>query len=229
MGARIVAPVLWRKKIKTVDTIILTHPNTDHLNGLLYIIQHFHVKRIWANNEAANTRSYSVFIKTIEKMKIHAPQYDKLRKTHNLNGLLLKILYPPKDFITRSKNEPWRNVNNNSLVVKVEFGSTSFLFPGDIKLQAEKELVATAGDDLQSTVLISPHHGSKTSSSAFFLDKVQPEFVVISSGWNNRFGFPHSQVLRRYKERNCRVFRTDSHGAVAMSTDGETLDITTHK
>lgn len=229
VGARIVAPVLWRKKIKTVDTVILTHPNTDHLNGLLYIIRHFHVKQIWANNEAVNTQSYSVFIKTIEKMKIHAPHYGKLRKTHNLNGLLLKILYPPKDFITRRKKEPWRKINNNSLVVKVEFGSTSFLFPGDIKRQAEKELVTTAGDDLRSTVLISPHHGSKTSSSAIFLDKVQPEFVVISSGWNNRFGFPHSQVLRRYKERNCRVFRTDSHGAVAMSTDGKTLDITTHK
>ena len=229
VGARIVAPVLWRKKIKTVDTVILTHPNTDHLNGLLYILRHFHVKQIWANNEAVNTRSYSVFIKTIEKMKIHAPQYDKITKTHDLNGLLLKILYPPKDFITRKKKEPWRKINNNSLVVKVEFGSTSFLFPGDIKRQAEKELVATAGDDLRSTVLISPHHGSKTSSSDLFLDIVQPEFVVISSGWNNRFGFPHSQVLRRYKERNCRVFRTDNHGAVAMSTDGETLDITTHK
>ncbi|MBW1840326.1 MAG: ComEC/Rec2 family competence protein [Deltaproteobacteria bacterium] len=226
VGARIVAPFLWRKKIKTVDTVILTHPNTDHLNGLLYIVRHFHVKRIWTNNEVANTRSYSVFIKAIEKMKIRSPQYDKLRKTHNLNGLLLKILYPPKDFMTRRKNEPWRNVNNNSLVVKVEFGSISFLFPGDIKLQAEKELVATAGEELRSTVLISPHHGSKTSSSAFFLDKVQPGYVVISSGWNNRFGFPHSQVLERYKERNCRVFRTDRHGAVAMSTHGETLDIT---
>ncbi|MFH2220443.1 MAG: DNA internalization-related competence protein ComEC/Rec2 [Pseudomonadota bacterium] len=225
-GARIVAPLLWRKKIKTVDTLVLSHPNTDHLNGLLYIARHFNVQRIWTNGDAANTLSYRHFLDTIAATRVFVPEYDEIHRTQRMDGLLLKILYPPKDFIERRTNEPWRGTNNSSLVVKVEFGSKSFLFPGDIKARAEKELIETAGDGLRSTVLISPHHGSNSSSTASFLDNVKPEIVIVSSGWNNRFGFPHPQVLKRYRDRGCRIFRTDSHGAVTLSTDGDRLTIT---
>jgi competence protein ComEC len=110
-------------------------------------------------------------------------------------------------------------------VIKVEFGSKSFLFPGDIMTKAEKELVAISGDDLKSNVLIAPHHGSRTSSSELFIDSVKPETVIFSSGWRNRYKFPQPSVLKKYKERGCRILRTDSHGAVTISTDGNSLEV----
>jgi competence protein ComEC len=91
---------------------------------------------------------------------------------------------------------------------------------------AEKELAAKAGLKLKSTVLLAPHHGSLSSSTELFLEKVQPKIIVISAGWQNPFNFPHPMVLARYAGRGCRVFRTDMQGAVMFSTDGKTLECT---
>jgi beta-lactamase superfamily II metal-dependent hydrolase len=97
--------------------------------------------------------------------------------------------------------------------------------PGDIKTRAEYELVSTAGDKLNSTVLLVPHHGSKTSSSDWFVETVNPAVVIISSRWRSRFGFPHPSVLKRYQKIGCRVLSTARNGAVSMSTNGRTLTI----
>ncbi|MBL7180890.1 MAG: DNA internalization-related competence protein ComEC/Rec2 [Desulfobacterales bacterium] len=225
IGARIVAPLLWRKKIQTVDTLILSHPNSDHLNGLIYIAEHFKVKNAWTNNQAANTIGYNLFMAAIEKGNIQHAVFKTLPRFHEINGVCFDILYPPVDFAAKSKQEWWRDLNNNSLVIKVRFGSKSFLFPGDIKARAETELVAAAGEKLQSTVLLAPHHGSKTSNTEPFLDKINPEVVIISSGQKSRFGFPHQPVLDRYRKRGFRIFNTGLHGAVIMTTDGRSLTV----
>jgi len=216
---------LWRKKIKTVDTIILSHPNSDHLNGLIYIAENFNVKNVWSNNETSGNVGYRNFLKVIQKNRIHMPEYEKIFRSHYVNGVSLDICYPPADFIERQKQEGWRDVNNNSLVVKIAFGSKSIIFPGDIKARAEKELVSMAGDRLKSTVLVAPHHGSRTSSSELFLRKVNPETVIISSGRQSKFGFPHASVLQRYQEKGCRILSTSRYGAIIISTDGQTLSI----
>jgi competence protein ComEC len=225
VGARIVAPFLWQKKIKTIDTLVLSHPNSDHLNGLIYIAEHFNVKHVWTNHEAANTFGYKKFMDGIKEKKIQMPGYPEIFGAHDINGVHLNIVYPPVDFTEKKKREFWRNPNNNSLVLKASLGLQSFLFPGDIKARAEYELVATAGDTLKSTVLLVPHHGSKTSSSDGFVKTVNPEVAVISSGWRSRFGFPHSSVLKRYEKRQCRVLGTARNGAISISTDGQTLTI----
>ena len=225
VGARIVAPFLWRKKIRTVDSIVLSHPSSDHMNGLVYIAENFDVKCVWSNGETTETRSYKDFIAVIKKKRIYMPAFKDSPRVRNINGVALNILYPPTDFLAKSVKEKWRNLNNNSIVLKVQFGSTSFLFPGDIMAGAEGDLVAASGDTLKSTFLISPHHGSKTSSTPAFLNKVKPEYVIISSGWKTGRPFPHPSVLKRYTDRRCKVFRTDTHGAMAISTDGRTVTI----
>ncbi|MBC2694185.1 MAG: DNA internalization-related competence protein ComEC/Rec2 [Desulfobacteraceae bacterium] len=224
IGERVIAPLLWRKKIKTIDLLILSHPNSDHLNGLLYIAENFNVKRVWANCDTADTIGYRKFMGIIKEKAIHLPEFKEISRTHIINDAQLKLLYPAGDYIDNNKRT-WSNLNNNSLVIKIKFGSKSFLFPGDIMTKAEKELVAISGDDLKSNVLIAPHHGSKTSSSEFFIDSVKPETVIFSSGLRNRYKFPHPSVLKRYKERGCRILRTDSHGAVTISTDGRSLEV----
>jgi competence protein ComEC len=225
MGARVVAPFLWRKKIKTVDTLILSHPNSDHLNGLIYIARHFNVKNVWTNGEKRNTVGYKKFIKIIKEKNINMPKFKDIPQTSKINGVGFEILYPKKDFIALRKKDKWRDTNNNSIVLKVDFGKYSFFMPGDIMKRSERELVSMAGENLTSTVLIAPHHGSGSSSTGLFLDKVNPDYIIISSGWKNRFHFPHPSVLKRYASLGCKIFRTDMNGAITMATNGGSLDI----
>ncbi len=225
VGASIIAPFLWRKKIRTVDTLVLSHANSDHLNGLIYIADHFHVKRVWLNHEPADTFGYRLFMETIKKNRIQVPAYPEIAGIHDLNGVRFNIVSPPVDFLEKCRTETWRNLDNDSLVVKVSFGHISFLFPGDIKAPSEYHLVSTAGDKLKSTVLLAPHHGSNTSSTRRFLEKVNPQIIVISSRYKSRFGFPHPSVLKRYREMGCRVLKTALDGAISMRTDGRTLEV----
>ncbi len=225
VGARVIAPFLWRKKIKSVDTLILSHPNSDHLNGLIYIARHFDVKNIWTNNEARKTVGYRQFMDVIAEKKIILSRFQQLPRTCEIKGVKLEILYPPKDFLEKRKNDEWRTSNNNSMVVKAVFGAKSFLIPGDILARAEKELATLAGEALKSTVLLAPHHGSISSSTEKFIETVQPKIVVISAGWKNPFNFPHPSVLARYRGRGCRIFRTDISGAIEFTTDGNSLEI----
>ena len=223
MGARVIAPFLWRKKIRTVDTLVLSHPNSDHLNGLIFIAQHFNVKTIWTNSEARSTLGYRRFKKIIAQKHINLPDFQYMPRQQLINGVEFCFLYPAADFLAKKASQKWRTSNNNSVVLKVSFGDISFLFPGDIMAEAEKELVGLAGADLACDVLLVPHHGSRSSSSQPFLSKVQPDVAVISAGWRNRFRFPHATVLDAYKRSGCRIFRTDRNGAIVIKTDGNRL------
>jgi len=227
VGERIVAPFLWRNKIRTVDTLILSHPNSDHLNGLIYIARYFNVKNVWTNNESRNTLGYAKFMEVIARKNIHLPVFEDMPRRHRIGGVELNFLYPPPNFLNLRNTQKWRNTNNNSLVVKASLKSISFLFPGDIMAEAENELVHLAGNNLSSTVLIAPHHGSNTSSSQVFLNTVDPKVVIISTGRNNRFKFPHFVTLKRYENQGCTIRRTDISGAIRLSTDGQDLAIKT--
>ncbi|MEX1328172.1 MAG: ComEC/Rec2 family competence protein [Desulfobacterales bacterium] len=225
VGAAIVAPLLWKKKIRTVDTLILSHPNSDHLNGLIYIARYFHVKNVWTNSETHDTLGYQTLMGVIANRKIVLPAFADMPRSLWVNGVKLDFLYPPQGYLKRKEKEGWRNTNNNSLVVKVSMGSRSFLFPGDIMAAAEEELVGMAGRKLDSTVLIAPHHGSRSSSSTAFLGEVNPEVVVISCGRRSRFKLPHPTILQKYQHNGYAIFRTDLNGAVSLSTDGQQLEI----
>ena len=226
VGEMIIAPLLWRKKIKTVDTLILTHPDSDHLNGLLYIARHFNVKKVLTNDEPAQTLAYQQFMEIIHEKNIHKPDFSPVGSSFEINGVKVKILYPPEDFLARIIKESWRDPNSNSMVIRLEMDKFSCLFTGDIKAKSEAELVSLYDGDLKSLVLIAPHHGSKTSSTKRFIDKVNPETVIFSAGYNNRFKLPNEQVIKSYQQSNVQIFRTDYHGAVAIRTNGVSTRIT---
>jgi len=195
------------------------------LNGLTYIAEHFNVENAWTNGEPSRSKGYGIFSETLERKKISRPRYDALERKRCINGVCLEILYPEKGFLKKREIEPWRNTNNNSLVLKVSYGQHALLFPGDLQAEGEAAIGRLAGGALASTVLIAPHHGSKSSNTSGFINQVDPEIVVISAGWRNRFKFPHPAVLERYERSGSRVFRTDLDGAVRLISDGKTLRV----
>ena len=225
VGKSIIAPILRRKKIRIVDSLVLSHANSDHLNGLIYIAGHFHVKSIWTNSEAAETWGYRNLLKVTSDQHIGWPAFSHLPRRQQIKGVGLDFLYPPQDFLKKRDTQKWRNLNNNSLVVKVSLGETSFLFPGDIMADAEMELVGIAGSRLKSTVLIAPHHGSRSSSTDAFIRGVDPRVVIVSSGRRGRFNLPNPAVMQKYRDMGCSIYRTNINGAISLSTDGRRLEI----
>ena len=113
------------------------------------------------------------------------------------------------------------NPNDNSCVLKVDGAGGSVLLTGDIEAVGETALVERSGDRLRSDILVAPHHGSKTSSSEAFLDRVSPRWALIPAGYLNRFGFPHAWVLSRYRARGIPVMTTGEGGALILLVDRE--------
>jgi competence protein ComEC len=220
MGERVVAPFLRSRKILTVDTLVLSHANSDHMNGLFYLAEHFHVRTLLANGEMVDSPTCRAFEELLRRRGIHQLRFEDLPPHLRVHGVDLEIKNPPPGFRRPPLLRGWRDLNNNSLALRIVFDGQSILLPGDIKAQAEQEMVARWGPSLASAVLVAPHHGSRSSSTTAFLEAVDPRAVVISAGYRNRYGFPHPEVVSRYRRRNAHLFRTDRDGAVEITITG---------
>jgi competence protein ComEC len=118
-------------------------------------------------------------------------------------------------------------LNNQSLVLKLSYGQTELLFPGDLEREGEEVVVTNVGSRLKSDILLAPHHGSKTSCSLPFLKTVMPKICIISSRSDSYLGFPHPETLKRLKNTGCRILRIDQVGSVKLSIGPEELQIRT--
>ncbi len=223
VGRMVVAPYLWRRKIARIHTLVLSHPDADHMNGLKFIAENFSPEELWHNGDCVDSDSYRSFMETVNAAGITLRLPGDSYIPNGIEGVGVEVLHPPP--YTGEGVPPGGPSNDRSLVLRLTHAGTSFLFPGDIGSNAESQLVARAGELLRSDVLMAPHHGSNSSSSAAFLDLVQPAWCIVSAGFANRFGFPHSDVLARFSERGIRVVRTDLHGAVCVTAGAETLTV----
>jgi competence protein ComEC len=220
-GKFILAPFLWQKRIDTLDLVILTHPESDHLKGLIYILENFDVHKLIKNTDNSSLSSYKKMMEICEKKKI---------TIHEISYTSEKLLIGDVQLFFPSRSDSVKPVtlNNKSLVFKLSCKNFSILFPGDILESGEKQLASLYGNKLRSNILVSPHHGSSSSSSPEFLEKVRPENIIISCGRNNSYKFPHAEIVKRYIGMNARIFRTDTDGAVFITTDGKHYKITSY-
>ncbi len=221
-GRFIVAPFLWQHNIRSIDTVILSHPESDHMNGLIYILKTFTVKNLIKNSDVKHSKKYAQLMAVCKNKTTKIIIPSSLNRVFHIGNTKLTFfvsLYPESGY----------SLNNNSLVFKLNYQNFSMLFPGDILKQREAQLAGTFGATLQSDFLLAPHHGSNTSSSKIFLDQVQAKSVIISCGFNNRYGFPHMAVLARYKNCGTQIWRTDSDGAARIETNGFYHQIETYK
>jgi competence protein ComEC len=221
IGRSVLAPFLRHRKIRHIDLVVLTHANADHLNGLLYVLSHFPVDRVWSNHQAMDTFGYRRFVEIIESRCIPWPAFECLPRQSRLGEARIEVLHPPPGPVPEGGD-----ANNGSIVLRVSTAHGAILLTGDIETPAEQSLVSRAPGHLAADVLMVPHHGSRSSSSNSLLASVQPREAIISCGWKNRYRMPHPEVLKRLEVLGARIWRTDRHGAITVSIDGNGVAVT---
>jgi competence protein ComEC len=206
VGERILAPLLLRRKIRTVDTVLLTHPDYDHYGGLAYVAERFGPVELWTNGSRGRGQRYEEFRRRMERSGARAVVVRRgFERT--IGGVAVRVLHPSADRVEPS--------NDASVVVHLSFGAMRVLLTGDVERVGEAAL-ARRGVDLRSAILKVPHHGSRTSSSDLLLDAVRPAIAVVSNGYRNRYDMPHRSIVERYRRRGVDMLRTDLDGAIEI-------------
>lgn len=218
IGRSVVAPFLWHEGIRALDVVVLSHAHADHLGGLLFVLEHFPVKEVWSNGEGGNDEAYGRFLEILSRKGMRHRIFTEKKSLLQIGPVAIQLLNPNPRFSSR------QDLNEKSLVLRLTLGTVSLMLPGDLSAQQESALLRE-GDDLRSQILFVPHHGSRLSSSLPFLRNIQPQVAVISCGPENFFGFPHREVVERYRGVGARIVRTDRQGAVTLKTDGRRISL----
>ena len=227
IGARVVAPVLWDRHVRRLDLVALTHPHPNHARGLVSILRLFPTEHLLTNGTPMRYDYLRDLLAAGERWKTQHHTAPSGRREWRWGDLRLTVLSPPS--ASEQARMPWnpKSENDRSLVMLLQYGAVRLLLTGDIQHATEHWLV-THRDDLRADVMQVPHHGSKTSTLPDFVRHVRPRDGIISLGAGNPYGHPHPRVLSTLAEQQVRVWRTDLHGAVTVSTDGSTYEILTH-
>jgi competence protein ComEC len=219
MGQNVIAPYLWKHKIQSLDTLILTHPDLDHLQGLIFLAQNFNVKNAWTNGDNKQTFLFDTWKKTLKDMNINTLQISAGCEK-KIGDVKILFFNPP------AKNT-FEDTNNNSFVFQMQFQKNNFLFTGDIEKEAEALLCKTYCNALQSDLLMCPHHGSRSSSSLAFIHCVHPKHVFVSASGYNRHHLPNRNIIKRYAKAGSKVFSTGRDGAIMIRLSEESVQINT--
>lgn len=209
---------LQQHGLSYLDVIVATHVDADHIGGLSGALNYASVGTAYCPETTGTTETFQSFVKYLAQRgkQITVPTAGE---TFALGGAQVQILGPLHSA---------EDSNDNSIVLKVNFGATSFLFTGDAERAEEQDLL-NAGVNLQSTVLKVGHHGSDTSTSYPFLRAVAPQYAVISVGAGNSYGHPTEAVLSRLRDAGVTTFRTDLQGEITAVSDGQTVNFSTAK
>lgn len=196
-----------------IDVVIATHPDADHVSGLIDVLQRYRVSYILEPGVAHDTPHAESLLTAVADEEAQHVLARRGQFFDFGDGTRLEILFPDRDV---------RDVETNtaSIVTRVIYGETSVLFMGDAPEAIEGYLVALHGTDLAATILKAGHHGSDTSSSLSFVGHVAPEYAIISRGCDNRYGHPHEDVLATFSRFGVSILDTCAEGTIVFGSDG---------
>ncbi len=193
-----------------IDYVVATHPHSDHIGGLDYIINKFTIGEFYTSNVIHDTKSFDDLINAIKNKEIEINLVSQ-GDTIPVSSCNVRVLSP--------ENRPYMRMNNYSVVLKIVYNKVSAVLCGDAESDAEREIRENE-KDLKTDVLKVGHHGSFTSTSSGFLKTLQPRDAIISVGKDNEYGYPNKLVLNRLENHGIKIHRTDEKGNITMVTDG---------
>jgi len=210
------------KGVRKIHAVAVSHPHPDHLYGFFAVLRNFYVEEVWVASPTSRDERYTEFDrlvieKGIRERILHPGDQISIGpaiRFFSMHPSNSKRIYSP-----RGENS-W--INNHSMVLKIVYGEISILFTGDIEKEAERYLVKKLPKGtLSSTILKSPHHGSKNSNSLLFMEAVKPEVTVISTRQSSWHPLPAPSTIKRMETLPSRIYRTDRDGTITLSTDGK--------
>lgn len=196
-----------------IDYVVSTHPHADHIGGMALVIEAFNVENIYMPKAVSTSKTYENLLETIQNRGLSIKTGRAGVEILNTDDLNIILLAPTK--------ESYNNLNNYSIVLKITYGDVSFVYTGD----AEEESLEEITGDLKADVLKVGHHGSNTSTTKSFLEKVKPEYAIISVGAKNSYGHPNSSTLELLEEYTNNIYRTDINGTVIIRSDGVNIEV----
>lgn len=202
--------------IEEFNYVVATHPHEDHIGGMDDIINNFKIDEFFMPDKLSTSKTFEGVLDALSNnsLNYYAPQKGE---SFNLGDAKFKVIYSGDDT---------NDINDSSIILKMTYGSNSFLFTGDATSNVEKIIL---NEDIESDVLKVAHHGSDYSSTDEFLDKVSPGYAVISVGENNSYNHPSNSTLDKLNKRNIKLYRTDLNGTIIFTSDGENINIETIK
>jgi competence protein ComEC len=205
-----------------IDLIVLTHPDSDHMRGLIEVLNRYKVENILWTGIIRKTGDFKEWQRLIEKegAEIKIAESGQRITWSSDPDKFIEVLYPLENLA----GQEIKNTNDTSIILHLFFDDVSFLFTGDISEKVEEKLIES-GSDIGSNVLKVAHHGSKYSTGEPFLKEVLPDLAVVQAGKGNPYGHPAPEVLNRLEKYDVRVLRTDQNGDIKIISDGDILKI----
>jgi competence protein ComEC len=220
LANQVILPQIKAWGASQVDVLVVTHPDADHISGLVGVLENFPVKLAALTGDQHTTQIYERLLTDIRDKNIPALQVRTGTTIPFDSAVKLEVLSPDDEFVNRD------NTNDGSIVLKLTYGQTSFLFTGDAEMSVNRAILQR-GADVRATVLKLGHHGSRTSTDEDWLRAVQPQLGIISVGAGNSYGHPHAEVIAALDQLGIQYIRTDEHGTITVVSDSQQLRVTT--